>query len=162
MKEGNGCPVSVSVDLIPSMFETFLVMNSMAFCGESAVKTTTASWAPKVAQAPCTSIPDDGRFSRFFSSLVTEFIRGASALMRQTYPCFGKFFLFLCSPVPQGSEVERSLLAFNTFASCFQSEKLKLAMRVWELHPSRWSCNPIRLPQGSTRVPLFLPRCLTL
>ncbi len=75
VKDGSGCPVSVSVDRIPSMLETFRVMNSMACCGESAVKTTTASWAPKVSQAPCTSMPDAGRFSRFFSSLATAFKR---------------------------------------------------------------------------------------
>ncbi len=165
VKEGSGCPVRVSVDLIPSMLETFRVMNSMAFWGESAVKSTTASWAPKVAQAPWTSMPDVGRFSSFFSSFVTLLMRGASALMRQTYPCFGKVFFLLRSPrgfFRWRTAPEASLSAFNTFPyDSGRIVKTKLSSSSG-CQPSRWSCYPTRLPQGSTRVPPFLPWCLTL
>ncbi len=83
MKEGRGWPVRVSVDLIPSMLDTFDWMNSIACSGVSAVKTTTASCAPKVAQAPCTSIFFVGLLVSLLRLFVTEVMRGASAFIRQ-------------------------------------------------------------------------------
>ncbi len=83
MKGGRGWPVRVSVDRIPSMLDTFDCMNSIAFSGVSALKTTTASCAPKVAQAPCTSIFFVGLLVSLFRLFVTEFMRGASAFIRQ-------------------------------------------------------------------------------